>query len=190
LLVSTGSNAKTICYYTSWSANRPGLGRFTPEDVNVEVTAKEIQLESVRIDFFKNDSIFQQLCTHLVYAFGALKDYRLSLVGGDGAVKQSVDSGNRKPRQRASVAVEGDELDVHARIQTLREKNPDLKIILAIGGWAVGSGPFKELTSNIFRMNQFVYDSTEFLRANNFDGLDIDWEYPRYVETPDVSYHH
>jgi chitinase len=116
----------------------------------------------------------------LVYAFGALKDYRLSLVGSDGGVKQSAaDSGNRKPRQRASVAVEGDELDVHARIQTLREKNPDLKIILAIGGWAVGSAPFKELTSNIFRMNQFVYDSTEFLRANNFDGLDIDWEYPR-----------
>lgn len=121
------------------------------------------------------------MCTHLVYAFGALKDYRLSLVGSDGGVKQSAaDSGNRKPRQRASVAVEGDELDVHARIQTLREKNPDLKIILAIGGWAVGSAPFKELTSNIFRMNQFVYDSTEFLRANNFDGLDIDWEYPRY----------
>lgn len=117
----------------------------------------------------------------MVYAFGALKDYRLSLVGSDDGVKQSADSGNRKPRQRASVAVEGDELDVHARIQNLREKNPDLKIILAIGGWAVGSGPFKELTSNIFRMNQFVYDSTEFLRANNFDGLDIDWEYPRYV---------
>ncbi|XP_045032760.1 probable chitinase 10 isoform X2 [Daphnia magna] len=150
-----GSNAKTICYYTSWSANRPGLGRFTPEDVNVE------------------------LCTHLVYAFGALKDYRLSLVGGDSNIKQNVDSGNRKPRQRVNVAVEGDAMDVHARIQNLRTKNPDLKIILAIGGWAVGSGPFKDLTSNIFRMNQFVYDSTEFLRANNFDGLDIDWEYPR-----------
>lgn len=115
-----------------------------------------------------------------MYAFGALKDYRLSLVGGDSNIKQNVDSGNRKPRQRVSVAVEGDAMDVHARIQNLRTKNPDLKIILAIGGWAVGSGPFKDLTSNIFRMNQFVYDSTEFLRANNFDGLDIDWEYPRY----------
>ena len=58
-------------------------------------------------------------------------------------------------------------------------QNPDLKIILAIGGWAFGAAPFKELTSNVFRMNQFVYDSTEFLRNNNFDGLDIDWEYPR-----------
>lgn len=96
------------------------------------------------------------------------------------AVSQEVDTNGVRKRQRSSTVIESDEPDVHARIQLLREKNPELKIILAIGGWAVGAGPFKELTSNIFRMNQFVYDSTEFLRANNFDGLDIDWEYPRY----------
>ena len=33
----TGSNAKTVCYYSSWSASRPGLGRFSPEDVSAEV---------------------------------------------------------------------------------------------------------------------------------------------------------
>ena len=32
-----GSNAKVVCYYASWSARRPGLGRFSPEDVNAEV---------------------------------------------------------------------------------------------------------------------------------------------------------
>lgn len=54
------------------------------------------------------------------------------------------------------------------------------QILLAIGGWAFGSTPFKELTSNTFRMNQFVYEAIDFLREYKFDGLDVDWEYPRY----------
>lgn len=52
-------------------------------------------------------------------------------------------------------------------------------MLLAIGGWAFGSTPFKELTSNVFRMNQFVYEAIEFLREHKFNGLDVDWEYPR-----------
>lgn len=54
-----------------------------------------------------------------------------------------------------------------------------IQILLAIGGWAFGSTPFKELTSNTFRMNQFVYEAIDFLREYKFDGLDVDWEYPR-----------
>ena len=49
------------------------------------------------------------------------------------------------------------------RIMKHKEKNPDLKVLLAVGGWAFGSKPFQDLTSNIFRMNGFVYDAIEFL---------------------------
>lgn len=59
--------------------------------------------------------------------------------------------------------------------------NMCLQILLAIGGWAFGSSPFRELTSNVFRMNQFVYEAIEFLREYKFNGLDVDWEYPRSV---------
>lgn len=86
--------------------------------------------------------------------------------------------------------------DSYDEVLALREKNPDLQVLLAIGGWAFGSTPFKELTSNVFRMNQFVYEAIDFLREYQFNGLDgktynytfelfsifflsVDWEYPR-----------
>lgn len=31
-------------------------------------------------------------------------------------------------------------------------------------------------------MNQFVYEAIEFLREYKFNGLDVDWEYPRGAE--------
>ncbi|XP_075230689.1 chitinase 7 [Lycorma delicatula] len=122
--------AQVFCYMTSWSQKRPGAGKFTPENIDAS------------------------LCTHVIYAFGTLKEHRLT---------------------------EGDdkEGEKYKRVIALREKNPNLKILLAIGGWAFGSTPFKELTNNVFRMNQFVYEAIEFLREYQFNGLDVDWEYPR-----------
>lgn len=103
---------------------------------------------------FTPEDVDASLCTHIVYAFATLKNHKLA---------------------------EADEKDgdMYERVVALREKNPNLKVLLAIGGWAFGSTPFKELTSNTFRMNQFVYEAIEFLREYKFNGLDVDWEYPR-----------
>ncbi|XP_032594794.1 probable chitinase 10 [Drosophila grimshawi] len=125
--------AQVFCYLTSWSAKRPGAGKFEP------------------------DNIDPKLCTHIVYAFATLQDYKLTEATDD------------DPENYESVIA-------------LRDTNPDLQILLAIGGWAFGSTPFKELTSNVFRMNQFVYEAIDFLRDYKFNGLDVDWEYPRGAE--------
>ncbi|XP_071870555.1 chitinase 7 [Bombus fervidus] len=103
---------------------------------------------------FVPEDIDPTLCTHIVYSFATLKNYLL-------AEESEKDT------------------EMYERLIALRNKNPDIKILLAIGGWAFGSTPFKELTSNTFRMNQFVYEAIEFLREYKFDGLDVDWEYPR-----------
>ncbi|KAK3917613.1 putative chitinase 10, partial [Frankliniella fusca] len=103
---------------------------------------------------FTPENIDASLCTHVIYAFATLKEHKLAMA-------------------------EEKDADMYERVVALREKNPNLQILLAIGGWAFGSTPFKELTSNVFRMNQFVYEAIEFLREYKFNGLDVDWEYPR-----------
>lgn len=48
------SSKKIVCYYTNWSQYRPGIGRYVPEN----------------IDPF--------ICTHIVFAFGWMKNNKVS----------------------------------------------------------------------------------------------------------------
>lgn len=72
-----------------------------------------------------------------------------------------------------------EETGTFAKLQNLKDANPELKILLSLGGESMGSKPFQILTSNIYRMNNFVYAATEFLREYDFDGLDVNWQFPK-----------
>lgn len=62
----------------------------------------------------------------------------------------------------------------------IRRMNPELQILLSIGGWS--SGGFSEAASTAGGRTLFASSSVEILRQYGLDGIDVDWEYPCYGE--------
>lgn len=114
----------------------------------------------VKLGKFLPEDIPADLCTHIIFAFGWLKKGKLSSFEGNDETKDGVPG-------------------FYARITNLKKTNPKLKVLLAIGGWSFGTQKFKEMSATRYARQTFIYSAIPFLRARNFDGLDMDWEYPK-----------
>jgi len=57
-----------------------------------------------------------------------------------------------------------------------KEKYPDLKVMVACGGW--GAGGFSDMALTDSSRTRFAQSAVEFIERFNLDGLDMDWEYP------------
>lgn len=61
-------------------------------------------------------------------------------------------------------------------IVALKDLNPDLKVMLSVGGW--GSGRFSEMAADSLKRLSFAHDCMRAVERFGLDGIDIDWEYP------------
>jgi chitinase len=59
----------------------------------------------------------------------------------------------------------------------LKKKNPDLKILISIGGWA-WSNNFSDMALSDTSRLAFAESAVDIIRQYQLDGIDIDWEYP------------
>ncbi|MGL6186371.1 MAG: glycosyl hydrolase family 18 protein [Clostridium chrysemydis] len=69
--------------------------------------------------------------------------------------------------------------------QELKEKNPNLKIGISLGGWSK-SGDFTSVSKDPQKTKAFVDNVLSFIRYTNMDFVDLDWEYPTAVREPDL----
>jgi chitinase len=63
------------------------------------------------------------------------------------------------------------------RLNNLKKINPDLKILISIGGWS-WSENFSDAVLTESSRKKFATTSVDIVRQYELDGVDIDWEYP------------
>jgi chitinase len=109
------------------------------------------------------DEIDPSLCTHIHYAFAKIDPKTLALT----------------PTEEHDMKwTENYRLPLYIRLYGLKRRNPALKILLAVGGWSMGSQGFNIATRTKVTRGQFISQSIRFIREWNFDGIDLDWEFP------------
>lgn len=59
----------------------------------------------------------------------------------------------------------------------LKEENPDLTILVSVGGW-LWSGRFSDAVLTPASRARFIDSVADFVTRYKLDGLDVDWEYP------------
>jgi len=63
------------------------------------------------------------------------------------------------------------------KLNLLKKVNPDLKILISIGGWAWSENFSDAVLTDSSRL-KFAESSVDIIRKYKLDGVDIDWEYP------------
>lgn len=62
------------------------------------------------------------------------------------------------------------------KVKILQEKYPDLKFIVAVGGWEAEG--FSDMAASAPTRQIFVDSVVDYVKEHNLDGIDLDWEYP------------
>ncbi|XP_063538166.1 acidic mammalian chitinase-like [Cydia strobilella] len=99
------------------------------------------------------------LCTHIAYSF-------ITLDGPTGNLTIPEDT-----------SYEGKSNAV-AELIALKQIDPDLKILISVGGWTEGSTNFSAVVNDDALRANFVKNLYEYIDTKGFDGCDVDWEYP------------
>ncbi|WP_232424812.1 glycoside hydrolase family 18 protein [Algoriphagus resistens] len=101
---------------------------------------------------FKPEEIPVEKLTHIIYSF-------TNVIDGEMKFKNPESAG---PKLEALVKQ--------------KKRNPNLKVMIACGGW--GADGFSDMALTEESRRKFIQSAGEFIKQYQLDGMDMDWEYP------------
>uniref|UniRef100_A0A3Q3F3N1 chitinase n=1 Tax=Labrus bergylta TaxID=56723 RepID=A0A3Q3F3N1_9LABR len=102
---------------------------------------------------FRVSDIDPNKCTHLIFAFSDIRKNEL-------------------------VPTAVNDVQQYIEFNALKQRNPLLKTLLAVGGEKFGTEKFRTMAGSQENREVFIKSVIKLLRAINFDGLNLDWRYP------------
>ena len=127
-------------------------------------------------NYFPKDMPADQY-THINFAFVDMdSNGDLLLPDQDAAFASGVGSGHEWGSQLGGII---------PALAALREKNPNIKTGISLGGWSK-SGDFAKVAADPIKRAKYVENVMQFLKSTDMDFIDVDWEYPNSVRQPDL----
>ena len=162
-----------------WTPEDPGQsGQWVPdsdkvvvEEPNCPATPRSASSGQKVVCYFTNwawyrngkgkylpDHIDPALCTHINYGFAVLDSQNLVM----------------KPHDTWA------DLDNKFYQKVTALKKCGIKVLIALGGWNDSAGDkYSRMVRTAASRKKFVDHAYNFVQEHNFDGLDLDWEYPK-----------
>lgn len=110
---------------------------------------------------FKLSNVNVTLCTHYVYAYATLNQMTYEINSND---------------------LSSNSITAFTAFKTT---NPKLKLLIALGGPEDSgdvSGKYSKLVADPSNIKKMVSSAVTFLKTYNFDGLSVDWLYPKSTQ--------
>jgi len=140
-------------YFPNWAQYRPAPATYTPTQMEGIIDTLNVVWYGFAY-FCPNSSMVQP---YWVTSLGLCKG------------KQPFDVVNIEPKDP----------QFYQQIIGYKSRNKDLKVLISIGGWNFPSNFWSQMASDSTSRAHFIASCKSFAQQYGFDGIDIDWEYPK-----------
>ena len=153
---------------SAWGVVDSGGGDNTGPDTDKRIVAYYIEWGIYGRDYQPADMPLDKV-THVNYAFANIGNDGRIAIGDPYAAIEKLYPGDAWDQPYAGT--------YNQLNNVLREEYPHIKTLISVGGWT-WSGLFSDVALTEESRAIFAESCVDFIRTYNFDGVDIDWEYP------------